>query len=76
MIERLCFMRTSPRRSRDSSSTDRCGTGREQVTGLMLYALPPRRHVVRDQLDQMDDPNIVNADDVADPESPPHLDKP
>ena len=76
MIERLCFMRTSPRRSRDSSSTDKSGTGREQVTGLMLYAIPPRRHVVRDQLDQMDDPNLVNADDVAHPESPQHLDKP
>ena len=50
-----------------------CGTGREQVTGLMPCAILPRGHVVRDQLDQMDDPNIVKADDVADPESPPRL---
>ena len=61
------------RLKRDSSSTDRCGTGREQVTGLMPFAILPRGHVVRDQLDQMDDPNIVKADDVADPESPPRL---
>ena len=28
---------------------------------------------LRDQFDQMDDPNLVNADDVADPEIPQHL---
>ena len=51
-------------------------TGREQVTVLMPCAILPRRHVVRDQLDQMDDPKIVKTDDVADPERPLHVDKP
>ena len=61
---------------RDSSSTDKCVTGREQATGLMHCAILPRRHGVRDELDQMDDPNPVNADNVAHLESPQHLDKP